>query len=97
MLSNDQIRSVAEEIRRSADERIHQAPDERPAAQFLWESVRHACHVVEAIADLEQDSDLTSSQRLKRVQYVVSELETAMEVARRARQAARWTEREEVD
>lgn len=97
MLSNDQIRSVAEEIRRSADERIHQTPEDRPTAQYLWESVRHACHVVEAIAELDQDDDLTGTQRLRKVQYVMSELETAMEVARRARQAVRWAEREDVD
>lgn len=97
MLSNDQIRSVAGEIRRSADERIHNGFDEKPTDQFLWESVRHACHVVEAIADLEQDPELTPAQRLKRVQYVLAELETATEVARRARQSVRWAEREDAD
>ena len=93
MLSNDQIRSVAEEIRRSADDRIHRTPDDRQADQFLWESVRHACHVVEAVAELER-GELTGGDRVRRMQYVLSELETATEVARRARQAARWRERE---
>lgn len=96
MLSNDQIRAVAEEIRRSADDRIHQRDDREPS-QFLWESVRHACHVVEAIAELEQDSELSAADRRKRMQYVLSELETAVEVARQARKAARWREREQDD
>ena len=45
MLGKDQIKLVAREIDRSADERIHTC-DDRYDQQQLWEVVRHASRAI---------------------------------------------------
>ena len=91
MLAKDQIKQIAQEIDRSADERIHSC-DDRFDRQQLWEVVRRACHAIEAVTDMERD-DLGSEERIRRARYLVSELETALEAARRAKVVMDWSVR----
>lgn len=91
MLAKDQIRMIAQEIDRAADARIHTS-DDRYDRQQLWEVVRRACHAIEAVADMESD-DLAADERTRRARYLVSELETALEAARRAKIVMDWAAR----
>jgi hypothetical protein len=91
MLARDQIKQIAQEIDRSADEHIHNCDDKLDRKQ-LWEVVRRACHAIETVAEMERD-ELTSSDRSKRARYLVSELETALEAAKRAKAVLDWTGR----
>jgi hypothetical protein len=91
MLAKDQIKQIAQEIDRSADERIHNC-DDRFDRQQLWEVVRRACRAIEAVTDMERE-DLASDERSRRVRYLVSELETALEAARRAKVVMDWSVR----
>ena len=89
MLGRDQIKAVAREIDRSADERIHSC-DDRFDEQQLWEVVRRASRVIEAVAEMERE-EMSASDRVRRARYLVSELETALEAAKRARVVLDWT------
>lgn len=95
MLARDQIRMVAEEIDRTADQRMHHC-DDRYDAQQLWDVVRRACHVIETVTEMEADG-LAADQKAQSARYVVNELETALEAARRAKVVLDWTTRREPD
>lgn len=95
MLARDQIRAVAQEIDRTADQRMHYC-DDRFDQQQLWEVVRRACHVIEAVSELDDDG-VTPEQRSRRARYVVDELESAVEAARKARVVVDWTTHREPD
>ena len=92
MLAKDQIRMIAEEIDRTADARMHACEGEL-GRQHLWEVVRRASHAIQAVADMERD-DLPAEDRRRKARYLVSELETAYEAARRARSAIDWSVRD---
>jgi hypothetical protein len=89
MLAKDQIKMIAQEIDRTADERIHNC-DDRFDRQQLWEVVRRACRAIEAVTDMERE-DLGHEERSRRARYLVSELETALEAARRAKVVLDWS------
>lgn len=95
MLARDQIKAVAQEIDRTADQRMHYC-DDRFEQQQLWEVVRRACRVIEAVSELDDDG-LPPEQRSRRARYVVDELESAVEAARRARVVLDWTTHREPD
>ena len=88
MLAKDQLKMIAQEIDRTADERMHDCDDVYDRQQ-LWEVVRRASHAIEAIAELERDG-MTSTERARRVRYVENELEVALDAARRARIVLDW-------
>ena len=95
MLARDQIKQIAQEIDRSADEHIHSCDDQFDRQQ-LWEVVRRACHAIETVTEMERD-ELPVEDRTKRVRYLVSELETALEAAKRAKAVLDWTGRRTYD
>ena len=88
MLAKDQLKQIAQEIDRTADERMHNCEDAYDRQQ-LWEVVRRASHAIEAVAEMERDG-LTVSERARRARYLVNELEVALEAARRARTVMEW-------
>jgi predicted oxidoreductase len=90
MLAKDQLKLIAQEIDRTADHRMHDCQDAYDRQQ-LWEVVRRASRVIEAVAGMERDG-VTQTERSRRVRYVVSELEVALDAARRARVVIDWTE-----
>ena len=92
MLARDQLKLIAQEIDRTADARMHDC-DDNYGRQQLWEVVRHASHVIETVAEMERDG-LTQTERSRRARHVVSELETALDSARRARIVLEWTARD---
>lgn len=94
MLSSDQIKSVAQQVARSAEERYER--HHRLDRQQLWEAVRRSCRVIEAIAELEND-DLEVDALIRRSRFVISELESALESARQARVIQEWTLRGEAN
>jgi hypothetical protein len=89
MLAKDQIRAIARELDRTADERIRGSEDQI-GRQQLWEVVRRACRAIEAVAEMEND-DISSESRTRKARYLVSELETALEAARRAKTVMEWS------
>lgn len=89
MLARDQIRSVAQELARSA-ERYSENAEDRFDRQQLWETVRRACHVIEAVADMDGDG-MEATDRARRTRYVIAELESGLEAARKARVVQNWT------
>jgi hypothetical protein len=91
MLARDQIKLIAQEIDRTADAWMHNCDDALDRQQ-MWEVVRRASRVIEAVAGLERDG-LTATERSRRVRFVVSELELALDAARRARVVIDWTDR----
>lgn len=95
MLAKDQIRMIAREIDRSADERIHDSGDQFDRQQ-LWEVVRRACKAIETVTEMESDS-LSAEDRSRRARYLVNELETALDAARRARVVMDWTAQRKPD
>lgn len=95
MLGRDQIKLVAREIDRSADQRIHTC-DDRYDQQQLWEVVRRASRAIETVAEMESDQ-LSPEDRCRRARYLVSELETALEAARRASLIVDWNARRRDD
>jgi hypothetical protein len=95
MLARDQIRMVAQEIDRSADEHAHNCDDQLDRQQ-LWEVVRRACHAIETVTEMEHD-ELAAEDRSRRMRYLVSELETALDSARRAKAVMDWTGRRIVE
>ncbi|MFO7260188.1 MAG: hypothetical protein DIU52_003470 [bacterium] len=90
MLANGQIRAVAQELGRAANERIRYTGDQYDRHR-LWEAVRYAARAIEAVAELEESGDLSPAERCRRVRYVVSELECALEAARKAKVVLDWT------
>jgi hypothetical protein len=64
VLAKDQIKSLAREIDRTADERIHSC-DDRFDRQQLWEVVRRASRAIEAVTEMEAD-DLPPEARAAR-------------------------------
>lgn len=95
MLGRDQIKLVAREIDRSADERIHNC-DDRYDQQQLWEVVRRASRAIETVTEMEADT-LTPDERVRRARYLVSELETALDAAKRASVVVDWNARRMTD
>jgi hypothetical protein len=91
MLGRDQIKLVAQEIDRSADERIHHC-DDRYDRQQLWEVVRRASRAIETVTDMESDQ-LSPEDRCRRARFLVAELETALDAARRASVVVDWNVR----
>ena len=89
MLARDQIKQVAQEIDRTADERMHYC-DDRFDQQQLWEVVRRACRVIETVSELD-DGELAPDVRSRRARYVLEELESALEAARKAKVVVDWT------
>ncbi|MGH7476411.1 MAG: hypothetical protein ACRELD_08980 [Longimicrobiales bacterium] len=94
-LATDQIRDLARRLAEEADGRVHEssAPTEH---QRLWEVARHACHAVAAVAELERE-ELARAERAKRARYVVTELEIALDAAKRTRAALRLREDGDVE
>ncbi len=90
MLARDQIRAIARELDRTADARIRQADGQHAECEALWEAVRRACRAIETVAELEHN-DLAFEDRRTKTRYVISELETALEAARKARSTLEWT------
>ena len=88
MLAKDQIKLIAREIDRSADERMNDCDDHFDKQQ-LWEVVRRASRAIETVTEMESDS-LSDEDRGKRARYLVAELETALDAARRARTLVEW-------
>lgn len=95
MLAKDQIKLIAREIDRTADERIHDA-DDRFDKQQLWEVVRRACRAIETVTDMESEV-LTAEDRSRRARYLVTELETALDAAKRARVMVDFNAHREAD
>lgn len=93
MLVEDQVKSVAQEIGRTADRHVHEAAG-RVDVQQLWEVVRHAARVIELVAELEGQKDLDVSDRERRTRFITDELESALEFARRARIVLQWQEKD---
>jgi hypothetical protein len=91
MLAKDQIRSIAQEIDRTADQRMRGC-DDCLDRQQLWEAVRRASRAIETVAELERD-ELTEDERQRRTRYLVNELELALEAARCAQVVMDWTAR----
>ena len=89
MLAKDQLRMIAQEIDRTAGERVHEC-DDCYDRQQLWEVVRRASHVIETVAEMERDG-LTHTERARRARYVVTELEIALDAAQRARIVVDWS------
>jgi hypothetical protein len=89
MLANAQIRSVTQEIDRTAHDRMHDCDDEFDRQQ-LWEVVRRACHAIQAVADLDS-GDVAPADRARRTRYLIHELEVALEAARRAKIILDWS------
>ncbi len=89
MLARDQIKQVAQEIDRTADQRMHYC-DDRFDQQQLWEVVRRACRVIETVSELD-DGELAPDVRSRRARYVLDELESALEAARKAKVIVDWT------
>ena len=95
MLANGQIKVVAQEVGRAAAERIRNAGDQNDRVQ-LWEVVRYASRAIEAVVEIETQ-DLSASDRCRRARYLVSELECALEAARKAKAVLDWTAQRQRD
>ena len=95
MLANGQIRAVAQELGRTANERIRYVGEAYDRLQ-LWEVVRYASRAIEAVAELEEE-DLPPADRCRRARYLVSELECALEAARKAKVVLDWTAQRQRD
>ena len=91
MLGKDQIKLVAREIDRTADAHIHRC-DDRFDQQQLWEVVRRASRAIETVTEMESDQ-LAPEDRARRARYLISELETALEAAKRASVVVDWNAR----
>ena len=63
MLARDQIKQVAQEIDRTADQRMRYC-DDRFDQQQLWEVVRRACRVIETVSELDDGELLTVTTRV---------------------------------
>jgi hypothetical protein len=88
VLAKDQIKIIAQEIDRTADERIHNCDDQFDRQQ-LWEVVRRASRAIEAVTEMEAE-DLAPEDRSRRARYLVAELESALDAAKRAKVVVDW-------
>jgi hypothetical protein len=88
VLAKDQIKIIAQEIDRTADERMHNCDDQFDRQQ-LWEVVRRASRAIEAVTEMEAE-DVAPEDRSRRARYLVAELESALEAARRAKVVVDW-------
>jgi hypothetical protein len=88
VLAKDQIKVIAQEIDRSADERMQNCDDQFDRQQ-LWEVVRRASRAIETVTEMEAE-DLAPEDRSKRARYLIAELESALEAARRAKVVVDW-------
>jgi hypothetical protein len=88
MLAQDQLRSIAQEIDRTADER-QQGCDDCLDRQQLWEAVRRASRAIQTVAEMERDG-VADQDRARQVHYLVNELELALAAARSARVVMDW-------
>jgi DNA polymerase/3'-5' exonuclease PolX len=95
MLANGQIKVVAQEVGRTAAERIRSAGDAQDRVH-LWEVVRYASRAIEAVVEMEME-DLSASDQCRRARYLVSELECALEAARKAKVVLDWTAQRQRD
>jgi hypothetical protein len=95
MFANDQIKVVARQICREADERMHR-DDDRFDRQQLWDTVRHSCRAIQAVTEIEADG-MEPQDRSRRAQFLVSELESALESAKRAKAVLDWSARRQSD
>ena len=91
MLAKDQLRSIAQEIDRTADARKLRC-DDCLDRQQLWEAVRRASRAIETVAELEREG-LSDDERQRRTRYLVNELELALDAARCAQVVMDWTAR----
>lgn len=92
MLAQDQLRSIAQEIDRTADERQHGC-DDCLDRQQLWEAVRRASRAIQTVAEMERDG-VAPEDRQRQVRYLVNELELALDAARSARVVMDWSVRD---
>jgi hypothetical protein len=90
MLANDQIRAIARELDRTANERLRRDAGRTAECEALWEAVRRASRAIEAVAEIERDG-VSRDDRNRKARYMVSELETALDAARKARSTMEWT------
>lgn len=90
MLARDQIRAIARELDRTADERLRGLDGTSVEREALWETMRRACRAIETVAELEHE-DLAHEVRSRKARYLVSELETALDAARKAKSTIDWT------
>ena len=90
MWTNDQVEIVVRRVAQVAAQRTRDS-EGHAEHQQLWEVVRHSCRVIEAAVEL-VGSDLSPGDRNKRGQYLITELEFALEAAQRARVALDWTQ-----
>jgi len=88
MLAQDQLRSIAQEIDRTADARQHGC-DDCPDRLQLWETVRRASRAIQTVAEMERDG-VADEERQRQVRYLVNELELALDAARSARLVIDW-------
>jgi len=88
MLARDQLRWIAQEIDRTADERQRDCDDSADRQQS-WEAVRRASRAIQTVAEMEH-SEVAEEERHRQVRYLVSELQLALDAARSARLAMEW-------
>ena len=88
MLARDQLRWIAQEIDRTADERQRDC-DDSVERQQLWEAVRQASRAIQTVAEMEQ-SGVAEEERQRQVRYLVNELQLALDAARSARLVMEW-------
>lgn len=91
MLAKDQLKSIAQEIDRTADARKSSCDDCFDREQ-LWEVVRRASRAIETVAEMERD-EVSAEDRQRRARYLVNELELALDAARCAEVVMEWTSR----
>lgn len=90
MLARDQIRAIARELDRTAGERLRTIDGSSAEQEALWETVRRACRAIETVVELEHEG-LAHEDRSRKARYLVSELETALDAARKAKSTIDWT------
>lgn len=93
MLAKDQLKSIAQEIDRTAGAR-QDTCDDCFDRQQLWEVVRRASRAIETVAEMEHD-DVDTEERQRRTRYLVNELELALDAARSAQVVMDWSARGE--
>lgn len=91
MLAKDQLKSIAQEIDRTADARKHNCDDCFDREQ-LWEVVRRASRVIETVAEMER-AEVSDEDRQRRARYLINELELALDAAKSAQVVMDWTAR----
>lgn len=95
MLAKDQLKSIAQEIDRTADARKHNCDDCFDREQ-LWEVVRRASRVIETVAEMERE-EVADEDRQRRTRYLINELELALDAAKSAQVVMDWTSRQRTE